>query len=40
VVNADHQQIADVYIEDGKIQIVAPDIKVLTSFLPSFLPSN
>jgi dihydropyrimidinase len=27
VVNADHQQIADVYIEDGKIQIVAPDIK-------------
>jgi hypothetical protein len=27
VVNADHQQIADVYIKDGKIQIVAPDIK-------------
>ncbi len=38
VVNADHQQIADVYIKDGKIQIVAPDIKVFTSFLPSFLP--
>jgi hypothetical protein len=36
VVNADHQQIADVYIEDGKIHIVAPDIKVLTYFLPSF----
>jgi hypothetical protein len=40
VVNADHQQIADVYIKDGKFLIVAPDIKVFTSFLPSFLPSN
>lgn len=35
MVNADRQERADVYIESGKIKLVAPNLKVLLS-LPFF----
>ena len=38
VVNAHHQQLADVYVEDGIIVAVQPNIKVLTNSLLILYP--
>lgn len=37
VVNAHHQEIADVYVEDGIIAAVKPNIKVYNSLLYSLV---